>query len=125
MQCMRFFSPRISAFVSIVYLSSGLVSAAEPVAPPQKAGAVVRENAFGVKPVGAAALSAKRGGDRVANDAQLKGTVTDNHASNLSTGMNVIGDGAFNGSSGLSTVIQNSGNNVLIQSSTVVNLRLK
>jgi len=84
-----------------------------------------RRNPFGSKPMAAAALAAKRGGDRVFNDAQLKGVVADNQASNLTTGMNVISDGAFSGSAGLSTVIQNSGNNVLIQNSTIVNVQLK
>lgn len=87
--------------------------------------ATTRRNPFGSKPMAAAALAAKRGGDRVFNDAQLKGVVADNHASNLTTGMNVISEGAFSGSAGLSTVIQNSGNNVLIQNSTIVNVQLK
>ncbi len=87
--------------------------------------ATTRPNPFGSKPMAAAALATRRGGDRVFNDAQLKGVVADNQASNLTTGMNVIGDGAFNGSAGLSTVIQNSGNNVLIQNATIVNLQLK
>jgi hypothetical protein len=87
--------------------------------------AAFRRNPFGSKPLGEAALSAKRGGDRVINDSQLKGVVADNQASNLTTGMNVISDGAFAGSAGLSTVIQNSGNNVLIQNATIVNVQLK
>lgn len=80
---------------------------------------------FGSRPVASAALARQRGGDRVINDNQLKGIVADNKASNLTTGMNVISDGAFSGASGLSTVIQNSGNNVLIQNSTIVNVQVK
>lgn len=87
--------------------------------------ATVRHNPFGSKPMAAAALAARRGGDRVFNDAQLKGVVADNQAINVSTGMNVISDGAFAGSAGLSTVVQNSGNNVLIQNATIVNIQLK
>ena len=87
--------------------------------------ATTRRNPFGSKPMAAAALATKRGGDRVFNDAQLKGVVADNQASNLTTGMNVISEGAFSGSAGLSTVIQNSGNNVLIQNATIVNVQLK
>lgn len=87
--------------------------------------ATVRRNPFGSKPMAAAALAARRGGDRVFNDAQLKGVVADNQAINVSTGMNVISDGAFAGSAGLSTVVQNSGNNVLIQNATIVNIQLK
>ncbi|MBC8058354.1 MAG: hypothetical protein H7Y61_17405 [Rhizobiales bacterium] len=87
--------------------------------------ATTRRSPFGSKPMAAGALATKRGGDRVFNDAQLKGVVADNQASNLTTGMNVISDGAFSGASGLSTVIQNSGNNVLIQNATIVNVQLK
>ena len=71
------------------------------------------------------ALASKRGGDRVANENQLKGMVSDNKASNLTTGSNSITDGAFTGAVGLPTVIQNSGNNVLIQNATIVNVQLK
>jgi hypothetical protein len=67
----------------------------------------------------------QRGGERVVNDTQLKGAVSDNQANNVSTGANALGGGAFTGSSGISTVIQNTGNNVLIQNSTVVNVQLK
>jgi hypothetical protein len=87
--------------------------------------ASTRHHPFGSKPMPAAALATKRGGDRVFNDAQLKGVVSDNQVTNASTGMNVISDGAFAGSAGLSTVIQNSGNNVLIQNATIVNVQLK
>ena len=94
-------------------------------APAPSESATVRRSPFGSPPMSCAALAKKRGGDRVFNDAQLKGVVADNQATNVSTGMNVISDGAFAGSSGLSTVIQNSGNNVLIQNATIVNVQLK
>lgn len=80
---------------------------------------------FGSKAVTADVLASKRGGDGVLNENQLKGMVADNVAKNLTTGMNVISDGAFSGSSGFSSVIQNSGNNVLIQNSTIVNIQLQ
>lgn len=92
---------------------------------PVSAAADARRNPFGSKPLTAAALASKRGGDRVFNDNQLKGAVADNQASNLTTGTNVISDGAFNGTVGMPTVIQNSGNNVLIQNATIVNVQLK
>jgi len=85
----------------------------------------VRHNPFGSKPMSATALAAKRGGDRIFNENQLRGVVADNHASNLTTGANVISDGAFSGSAGLPMVIQNSGNNVLIQNATIVNVQVK
>jgi len=40
------------------------------------------------------------------------------------TGNNFISNSSFNNSSGLVNVIQNSGNNVVIQSSTIVNMTL-
>jgi hypothetical protein len=71
------------------------------------------------------ALSYKRGGTDVFSDMKLKGVVADNQATNLTTGSNVISDGAFSGAAGLPMVIQNSGNNVLIQSATIVNVQVK
>jgi hypothetical protein len=38
------------------------------------------------------------------------------------TGNNIIGNGSISNTSGLVNVIQNSGNNVVIQSSTTVNM---
>jgi hypothetical protein len=85
----------------------------------------VASSPFASQPVSNSTLNAKRGGERVFNDAQLKGVVSNNVASNLTTGMNVISEGAFSGTSGLPLVVQNSGNNVLIQNSTIVNVQLK
>lgn len=71
------------------------------------------------------ALDAQRGGTAVVNDMKLDGVVSDNQAYNLSTGGNIVSDGAFAGASGLSTVVQNSGNNVLIQNATIVNVQVQ
>lgn len=84
-----------------------------------------RINPFGARPVDLVSLSAKRGGAGVLNDMKLKGVVADNQASQLTTGNNVLSDGAFSGSVGLPMVIQNSGNNVLIQNATIVNVQVK
>lgn len=89
------------------------------------AAAPARAGPLGGKPVGQAALAANRGGAQVVNDMKLKGVVTDNQASNLTTGNNMISDGAFSGAAGLPMVIQNSGNNVLIQNATIVNVQVK
>ena len=71
-------------------------------------------------------LGKYRGGtDQVLNDTELKGVVTGNQAFNLRTGTNTITEGAFAGASGLPMAIQNSGNNVLIQHSTTVNVQIK
>ena len=56
------------------------------------------------------------------NTAELDGNLEGNTAVNSVTGGNVISNGAFANASGLSTAIQNSGNNVLIQNSTIVNV---
>lgn len=85
----------------------------------------VRPNPLGLKPLDAKVLASKRGGAEVVNDMLLKGTVADTRASNLTTGNNVITDGAFTGTVGLPMVIQNSGNGVLIQNATIVNVQVK
>jgi hypothetical protein len=110
-------SPAVAA-PAVTELSRGLVLQVSEVL-------TMRRTPFGSKPVSLDLLAAKRGGDRVSNDAQLKGVVSDNQVTNATTGTNVISDGAFTGSAGLSTVIQNSGNNVLIQSATIVNVQVK
>jgi hypothetical protein len=110
-------SPGVATF-AVAAPSQGLAPQVSP-AP------TTRRAPFASRPVSLELLAAKRGGDRVSNDAQLKGVVSDNQVTNATTGTNVISDGAFTGSAGLSTVIQNSGNNVLIQSATIVNVQVK
>ena len=85
---------------------------------------IVRDQPLG-SALGASALGCKRGGTDVVNDARLRGVVTGNSASDLVTGSNFISDGAFSGASGLPIVIQNSGNNVLIQNATIVNVQVQ
>lgn len=71
-------------------------------------------------------LDGLRGGtETVINQQMLDGSVRDNQAYNLNTGSNLIGESSFAGSNGFSTVIQNSGNNVLIQNSTILNIQIK
>ena len=68
-----------------------------------------------------------RGGTEtlVINEAGLSGLVSGNSAIDVSTGSNTITGAAFANASGIPVVIQNSGANVLIQNSTIVNLQLK
>ncbi|KQV90146.1 hypothetical protein [Rhizobacter sp. Root1221] len=94
-------------------------------AAPAAATPAVAPNPLGIKPLDSRSLAAKRGGSVTINDMKLKGVVADNSATNVVTGGNVISDGALAGSAGLPTVIQNSGNNVLIQNATIVNVQLK
>ncbi len=59
------------------------------------------------------------------SDMKLRGVVSDNRAVNVATGANFISEGALANSSGVPMVIQNSGNNVLIQNATIVNVHLQ
>ena len=82
---------------------------------------------FGIAAVDTQDLALSRGGaehEVLLNDVRTNGTVNNNSASQLTTGSNYISDGSFANSAGLSTVVQNSGNNVLIQNATVVNLKV-
>ena len=80
-------------------------------------------SAFG-HPLDADALGRFRGGaDTVENNVDIHGNVGGNTASDIVTGDNIIDGGAFANSAGISTVIQNSGANVLIQNGTVVNIQ--
>jgi len=58
------------------------------------------------------------------NQNNSTGSVSGNVATNLTTGTNSISDSAFSNSAGVPVVIQNTGNNVLIQNSTILNLQL-
>jgi hypothetical protein len=67
-----------------------------------------------------------RGGtDWHSNDIYATGQVGQNEASQLTTGSNFVNGGAFVNASGFPTVVQNSGNNVLIQNATIINLQLQ
>jgi hypothetical protein len=76
---------------------------------------------FGVA-LSSARLDEQRGGAIQIATSTTDGTVAGNVASHVVSGSNSIADGSFANSSGLPTVIQNSGSNVLIQNSTVVNV---
>ncbi len=68
-------------------------------------------------------LDEHRGGDALIGQNYLTGSVANNSAYKVETGSNSISEGSFASSSGLPTVIQNSGANVLIQNATVLNVR--
>ena len=81
---------------------------------------------FGSAAVDSRDLAISRGGTEVTlNDLKSNGVVSDNQASNLVTGSNWVTEGSFAGATGLATVVQNSGNNVLIQNATIINLQVK
>ena len=78
--------------------------------------------------VGEDELAAARGGQTpVLQVSEVTETATQNGnvAKGNVTGDNWIGGGAFSGANGFSTVIQNTGNNVLIQESLVINVGIQ
>ena len=78
------------------------------------------------QPLSTERLDGYRGGfDVVKNDMLLNGSVADNTAAHVSSGGNFVGQGAFSNASGLPTVIQNSGSNVLIQNATIINVQFQ
>jgi hypothetical protein len=85
----------------------------------------------GAKPLDATELGEQRAKAKLEIDKltliapQQSGVVAGNSAVNNTTGANAISDAAFAGASGIVNTIQNTGNNVLIQSSTVVNVALE
>lgn len=78
------------------------------------------------KPVDRAVLDAKRGRQQVViNAMETDAKLHDNRAVDTVSGSNYISDSAFSSSSGLPTAIQNSGNNVIIQNSFILNVDLQ
>ncbi|MEW9570744.1 hypothetical protein ABQJ54_03205 [Rhodanobacter sp. Si-c] len=75
--------------------------------------------------VSAATLDSYSGGTSVRNNQNLNGTVSNNSATRVNTGSNAISANSFSGATGLPTVIQNTGNNVLIQNGVIVNVQFK
>ncbi|WP_206604740.1 hypothetical protein [Kineobactrum sediminis] len=57
-------------------------------------------------------------------NSNLDATLTDNTAINTFSGDNIIDGNSFSGASGIVSIIQNTGNNVIIQDSTVVNVSI-
>jgi hypothetical protein len=65
------------------------------------------------------------GSSLVQSTNNLTGTVVGDSATNVTTGTNSIGGDSFAGASGLPSVVQNTGNNVLIQNAVIVNVQMK
>ncbi|WP_305907625.1 hypothetical protein Q9L42_014870 [Methylomarinum sp. Ch1-1] len=91
---------------------------------------VVRENALpNVEPVLLNELDEARGRGGVVdvttlNKMSVGAYMADNVAVNNTNGFNMIDNGSFAGSSGFISVIQNTGNQVIIQDSTIVNVTI-
>lgn len=75
--------------------------------------------------VSVSALAKMSGGSDVKDRVTFNGSVSNTTTKNVATGLNSVSGDAFGNAAGLSVVIQNSGNSVLIQNSTVVNLQLQ
>ncbi len=115
--------PVVSDSVPAAPLSApvGVTPAVDPAVEP----AVATIAGIGM-PINAKALDGYRGGTGVVvNEMRLRGVVADNTAIDVTTGSNVIRDGAFSHMSGIPTVVQNTGANVLIQSATIVNVQFQ
>ena len=63
--------------------------------------------------------------DILANNMKLSGDMKDNLLYSTNTGMNQVSNDAFSSASGISTVVQNSGNQVIINNALILNLRMQ
>lgn len=72
-------------------------------------------------------LDTRRGGERteVTNTITLHGSADNIRVQDSITGNNSIGGGSFAGAQGFPIVIQNSGNGVLIQNATIINVTVR
>jgi hypothetical protein len=62
-------------------------------------------------------------GSVIRSNAQLTNNVINvGSGASVTNGNNIVSDHAFSGVDGIPTVVQNSGNNVIIQNSTIVNM---
>lgn len=59
------------------------------------------------------------------NSTETSGSVGSNVLTSTATGTNIVSDNAFGATNGVATVIQNSGNQNVIQSSFILNLSVK
>lgn len=60
----------------------------------------------------------------VTSNANLGAVLSNNGVSNSVTGYNTIDQGSFNDASGVFSIIQNTGNNVIIQDSTIITITI-
>ncbi len=134
MQSRSFIACR-GAVGALAMLAAGMVSAQQlstaelpPAFVESKVDAQIAETAPQDSAMGAAVdvgeLADLRGGTQfVDNDIFVNGRVEDNVADDVLTGNNSVTAGSFANSSGISTVIQNTGANVLIQNAMIVNVK--
>lgn len=61
----------------------------------------------------------------LANNMHLNADMTDNQLNSTTTGLNQVSNDAFANASGISTIVQNSGNQVIINNAFILNLQMK
>lgn len=106
--------------LSALWVNADAISAPLADAPDSNAAAL-----FG-QPIPDESLSGLRGGHFYeSNTNSLDAQLYDNTATSIVTGSNTVTQGAFSGTNGFATVVQNSGNNVIIQNATILNLKLQ
>lgn len=118
---------KVSMAATWVLIAGSAVAADRPAAgalsAPERLSFVVPVEGLGTA-LDPSALDAYRGGDdSVENDVDIRGQVGGNTAQNTISGNNTLSGDAFSNASGISTVIQNSGSNVLIQNGMIVNVQ--
>jgi hypothetical protein len=113
-----------------VIVSAQLSNAAEGFSAPAQDRSLIDNTSLG-DPLSGEDLSAQSGREAVSIDnldmmlsnVDMNGNQRDNSISgNTSTGANSVTGNAFTGMNGFATVIQNSGNQVLIQNDLIVNI---
>ena len=110
----------------LIFATLGLCLTAVPVwSEPEHAITPARAASPFDTPVSDADLAQYRGGHVETNTNNLDGQLYNNQAIANVTGSNFVTGSSFAGASGLSTIIQNSGNNVLIQNATILNLHVQ
>ncbi|WP_229238247.1 hypothetical protein [Dyella amyloliquefaciens] len=112
------------AEIPSAYLADGADS---PIAVYVAATRIEHENVVGDlgASVDNATLADLSGGTLVQQNTTLTGTVSDNSVENTVSGSNLITGNSLSGATGFPTVIQNSGNSVLIQNATVLNVQFQ
>lgn len=97
-----------------------------PAPPGKSSGTTTSGQLDGFGPsVATATLAKLSGGTAVTEQMTLNGSVSQNTDDHVVTGSNLISSGSFSGAAGLPMVIQNTGNNVLIQNATIVNVQFQ
>lgn len=123
-------APPVSVSISLLLpeddLASGVSSGQTPILSTVHSAVVLRQ--FG-DAADQTSLENERGGSKSVETPLSSivsgGAVSNNRAVDVVTGSNAIREGSFANVNGLPVVIQNTGANVLIQNSTIVNVQLR